>query len=67
MFSSVDDICNKTDNKPKTELDILQEQRDLKRRRTAYRGRRVHTDRKSYKEVSFSINNDIYVYIYLIK
>jgi len=47
----VDDVCNKTDHKPKTELDILQEQRDLKRRRVAYRGKRVHTDRKSYKEV----------------
>lgn len=45
------DIFNKSE-KPKTELDILQEQRDLKRRRAAYRGKRVHTDRKSYIEVS---------------
>lgn len=47
------DVFNKTDEKQKTELDILQEQRDLKRRRAAYRGKRVHTDRKSYVEVSF--------------
>lgn len=45
------DIFNKTDDKPKTEFELLQEQRDLKRRRTAYRGKRVHTDRKSYVEV----------------
>lgn len=45
------DVFNKTDEKQKTELDILQEQRDLKRRRAAYRGKRVHTDRKSYVEV----------------
>lgn len=47
------DIFNKTE-KPKTELDILHEKRDLKRRRVAYRGKRVHTDRKSYVEVSFT-------------
>lgn len=47
------DVFNKTNDKPKTELEILQEQRDLKRRRTAYRGKRVHTDRKSYIEVSY--------------
>lgn len=46
------DFINKTDDRPKTELELLQEQRDLKRRRTAYRGKRVHTDRKSYIEVS---------------
>lgn len=45
------DFFNKTDDRPKTELELLQEQRDLKRRRTAYRGKRVHTDRKSYIEV----------------
>ncbi|XP_025208768.1 U11/U12 small nuclear ribonucleoprotein 48 kDa protein-like [Melanaphis sacchari] len=45
------DIFNKTGDKPKTELELLQEQRDLKRRRVAYRGKRVHVDRKSYKEV----------------
>lgn len=47
------DLFNKTNEKPKTELEILEEQRDLKRRRTAYRGKRVHTDKKSYVEVSF--------------
>ncbi|XP_050532755.1 U11/U12 small nuclear ribonucleoprotein 48 kDa protein-like [Daktulosphaira vitifoliae] len=35
----------------KSELELLQEQRDAKRRRIAYRGKRVHTDRKSYIEV----------------
>ncbi|XP_050428667.1 U11/U12 small nuclear ribonucleoprotein 48 kDa protein-like isoform X2 [Adelges cooleyi] len=46
------DTFNKTDNeKTKTELELLQEQRDAKRRRVAYRGKRVHTDRKSYLEV----------------
>ncbi|KAF0763046.1 U11/U12 small nuclear ribonucleoprotein 48 kDa protein-like [Aphis craccivora] len=45
------DFFNKTDDRPKTELELLQEQRDLKRRRTAYRGKRIHTDRKSYIEV----------------
>lgn len=49
------DVFNKTNEKPKTELEILQEQRDSKRRRTAYRGKRVHTDRKSYVEVSIII------------
>lgn len=46
------DVFNKTDDKPKTELELLQEQRDLKRRSAAYRGKKVHTDRKSYVEVS---------------
>ncbi|XP_003240028.1 serine/arginine-rich splicing factor 4 [Acyrthosiphon pisum] len=45
------DVYNKTDDKPKTELEILQEQRDLKRRSAAYRGKKVHTDRKSYVEI----------------
>jgi hypothetical protein len=45
------DLFNGTNEKPKTELELLQEQRDLKRRRVAYRGKRVHTDRKSYIEV----------------
>ncbi|KAL5232888.1 hypothetical protein ACI65C_000298 [Semiaphis heraclei] len=45
------DVFNKTDDKPKTELEILQEQRDLKRRSAAYRGKKVHTDRKSYVEI----------------
>ncbi|XP_026812393.1 U11/U12 small nuclear ribonucleoprotein 48 kDa protein-like [Rhopalosiphum maidis] len=49
-FTGVD-VFNKSDDKPKTELELLQEQRDLKRRRAAYRGKRVHTDRKSYVEV----------------
>lgn len=53
LFLSVD-LFNKSDNeKPKSELEIMQEQRDSKRRRVAYRGKRVHTDRKSYIEVSF--------------
>ncbi|XP_022178895.1 serine/arginine-rich splicing factor 4-like isoform X2 [Myzus persicae] len=45
------DIFNKTDDKPKTELELLEEQRDLKRRSAAYRGKKVHTDRKSYVEI----------------
>lgn len=45
-------VFNKTDEKPKSQLELLQEERDLKRRRAAYRGKRVHTDRKSYIEVS---------------
>lgn len=50
-FHSVD-LFNKNNEKPKTVLELLQEQRDLKRRRAAYRGKRVHSDRKSYVEVS---------------
>lgn len=46
------DVFNKTDDKPKNEFEVLQEQRDLKRRRAAYRGKKVHTDKKSYIEVS---------------
>jgi len=46
------DVFNKTDDKAKTDFEVLQEQRDLKRRRAAYRGKKVHTDRKSYIEVS---------------
>lgn len=46
------DFFNKNNEKPKSELELLQEQRDLKRRRAAYRGKRVHSDRKSYVEVS---------------
>lgn len=46
------DVFNKTDDKPKTDFEVLQEQRDLKRRRAAYRGKKVHTDKKSYIEVS---------------
>ncbi|VVC34746.1 Hypothetical protein CINCED_3A019783 [Cinara cedri] len=45
------DVLNKSNEKPKTELELLQEQRDSKRRRVAYRGKRVHTDRKSHTEV----------------
>jgi len=44
-------VFNKID-KPKTELELLEEQRNLKRRSAAYRGKKVHTDRKSYLEVS---------------
>lgn len=47
------DSFNETKEKPKTELELMQEQRDSKRRRAAYRGKRVHTDRKSYVEVGF--------------
>lgn len=55
------EVFNKTDEKPKTEIELLQEQRDLKRRRAAYRGKRVHTDRKSYFEVSKVLSNYKYV------
>lgn len=60
------DLFNKTNEKPKTELEILEEQRDLKRRRTAYRGKRVHTDRKSYVEVSFLLSVYLLVFSLIV-
>lgn len=60
------DLFNETNKKPKTELELLQEQRDLKRRRAAYRGKRVHTDRKSYTEVGLCSHiNSFYNNYYL--
>lgn len=50
------DFFTKNDEKPKTELEVLEELRDLKRRRAAYRGKKVHTDKKSYVEVSFILS-----------
>ncbi|KAK2156446.1 hypothetical protein LSH36_213g03026 [Paralvinella palmiformis] len=39
------------DNKPKTVLELKAEERDMKRRRASYRGKSVHTAKKSYAEV----------------
>lgn len=39
------------DAEPKSRLEVLAAERDLKRRRQAYRGKNVHTANKSYSEV----------------
>ena len=40
-----------SDNRPKTVLELKAEERDMKRRRASYRGKSVHTAKKSYTEV----------------
>ncbi|KAF8767112.1 U11/U12 small nuclear ribonucleoprotein 48 like protein [Argiope bruennichi] len=42
---------NDQDDRPKTHLEILAEQRDYKRRRQSYRAKNVHITKKSYTEV----------------
>lgn len=46
FFIRFDKFIKANNEESKSELELLQEQRDAKRRRIAYRGKRVHTDRK---------------------
>lgn len=54
-----------SDDKPKSQLEILAEMRDYKRRRQSYRAKNVHITKKSYTEVyilfHFSISKMIYL------
>lgn len=38
-------------NKPKSQLELMQEQRDYKRRRQKYRARNVHITKRTPKDV----------------
>ncbi|GFQ91150.1 hypothetical protein TNCT_453142 [Trichonephila clavata] len=42
---------NDQEDKPKSQLEILAEQRDYKRRRQSYRAKNVHITKKSYTEI----------------
>ena len=43
--------CFVSEDKPKSQLEILAEMRDYKRRRQSYRAKNVHITKKSYTEV----------------